>query len=101
MRAQDAEDRKDHPVWICEAEMAVHKPQVCQVWRDAAGGGLMSSFKGAVFPALVTALLGFTLVESIKPSIPPLAALLDILAIYVWALVFLVSIKKYFLGGCV
>ena len=59
----------------------------------------MATLRGAVFPSLVTALLGFTLVESIKPTIPPLMALFDILAIYVWSLVFLVTVKEYFIGG--
>ena len=59
----------------------------------------MATLRAAVFPSLVTALLGFTLVESIKPTIPPLMALFDISAIYVWSLVFLVTVKEYFIGG--
>ena len=59
----------------------------------------MATLRGAVFPSLVTALLCFTVVESIKPTIPLLMALFDMLAIYVWSLVFLVTVKEYFIGG--
>lgn len=43
MRAKDAKDRKDHPVRIREAAMAVHEPQLPELRQDAAGGVLMSS----------------------------------------------------------
>ena len=59
----------------------------------------MKSFKGALFPALVTSFLAFTLVYSINPGLSFGVILLDFLAIYVWSLVFLLSVKEYFLGG--
>ena len=43
MRAQDAEDREDHPIGIRQAAMAMHQPRLRQVWCDAVGGDLMSS----------------------------------------------------------
>jgi hypothetical protein len=43
LRAKDAKDREDRPVGICKAEVAVHEPQLPEVWCHAAGGVLMSS----------------------------------------------------------
>ena len=59
----------------------------------------MATLRGAVFPSLVTAFLAFTLVYSVNPGLSFGVILLDFLAIYVWSLVFLVTVKEYFIGG--
>ena len=99
LRAKDEKDREDHPVWVYAAEVPVYQPCVPEIRGHAAGGVLMATLRGAVFPSLVTAFLGFTLVYSVKPNLSLIMVFLDFLAIYVWSLVFLLSVKEYLLGG--